>query len=235
MAVNKTESCSSLGPKGISDTLDSPELPLQHLGLWTWLLCLLISSSKLNVWWRLIPLFSSFKSTHPSPVILKDRIPQGANLSNNSRETSTTSKQTQKQQQRPRAQSSLSLNFHTCEHWTWQGHLWIGENATCLSSINSAACLSPRFSSIVCLFFVALKCSNCISQMLVPWRCALVGRCLQEERTRKGRGRATGRKMKKEKRQTEKRERERERSPTHSPMWSWIYAEMLHLPYMYAL
>lgn len=50
------------------------------------------------------------------------------------------------------------------------------------------------FSSIVCLSFVALKCSNCISQMLVPWRFPLVGRCLQErrkkeiKRARKARG-----------------------------------------------
>lgn len=64
-------------------------------------------------------MFSSFKSTHPSPVILKERVSQGAYPSNNS-ETSTTSKQT-REQQRPRAQSSLSLNFHTCERRTQLG------------------------------------------------------------------------------------------------------------------
>lgn len=200
------------------------------------LLCRFISSppSELNVWWRLIPSFSSFKSTHPSAVILKERIPQGANLSNN-RETSTTSKQTQKQQQRPRAQSSLSLNFHTCERRTWQGHLWIGGNATCLSSINSAACLSPSFFQH-CLSFL------CGAEMLklhfsdVGSLEVCARRQVSAGKSGKKREGERKRHWKKDKGKRKKRQKEKRRAragrdlPLTLP--SWIYAEMLHLPYM---
>ncbi|KAF0031788.1 hypothetical protein F2P81_016343 [Scophthalmus maximus] len=55
------------------------------------------------------------QSANLPAVVVEGRVPPPANLSNDSKETSTTGKQTQKQQRRPWTQSSLSLSFHTCE------------------------------------------------------------------------------------------------------------------------
>lgn len=64
-----------------------PELLVHQLIPWNWFHL----AQQLMETNSLVPVF--FKSSHPSPVIFEGCILQGANLSNNSTETSTTSKQ----------------------------------------------------------------------------------------------------------------------------------------------
>ena len=133
----------------------SPRAPVSaaHCGPDCW-----FSSSKLGVWWRLIPLFSSFKSTHPSPVILEERIPEGANLSNNGRETKH-DKQTNPETTTAAA-GAIKFVLEFPHLWVlsvagpfvnWREHdmfvqRWFG------------ACLSPRF--FPALFVFSLWCWN---------------------------------------------------------------------------
>lgn len=79
----------------------------------------------------------------------------------------------------------------------------------------------PHFCSIVCPPFVPLKCSNCVSQMWLPWRCALVAGVGTKSSARS----RTGRKIKKSRKKQRLEEREKP-SPTHSAVG--IYAEALH-------
>lgn len=88
--------------------------------------------------------------------------------------------QTSKQTTTATAAIKFVLEFpHLCA-WNMARPFVNWRNATCLSSVKPARVYPLVFPSIVCLLFVALKRSNCISQMFVPWRCALGGRCLRE-------------------------------------------------------
>lgn len=78
----------------------------------------------------------------------------------------------------------------------------------------------PHFCSIVCPPFVPLKCSNCVSQMWLPWRCAR-RRC----RYKKQREEPDWKEDKEEQKKQRLEEREKP-SPTHSAVG--IYAEALH-------